>query len=620
MAQQGIQYNIGITGIAEAAARIQRFTAALHRGMRPLALPVGGVLAGLRGIEHGALRTLRAFTGLHSQLLALTGGIGIGFIARQSFAAASGMETLNSQFYTLLRSRDAAKAMMGDLMAFADATPFTPAEVAGGGASLLGAGFDPGSVKDLLRDVGDLAAGAQKPLDQAANIFGRLNASSFGEAFEALRSSFLISKADLEGAGLKFDPSGSYSGSARDAIEAVRQTIRTKFGGAMEEQSKTWAGKMSTLRGYVQKLWAALGAPIQDSLKPWLDRAIVTIKEMSASAADLGRNLARGIETGLNIIQSGNAGEALELSLSIASRRAGAALSAVIQAALESVFSKDFVTASLASIQSLGYSLTAILLEAFAKPIAYFQARIESAMEMVSNPEIGKLKTEKAFHERVRHQAQKAIEYYEGKDNLWANRRRVVSQNRVERSSAALEKIDARLAEISAGDTSAREKEILEGGVRIATPDGIKSAADLRADAEKSGEAASDLWKKIGEKGAKRVQKLINEKITADPKIAEDQSRLDKIIASNRPGPKENTPVQEESPVANRPVSLADALSQGLRRTEPDRLAQIGGFVGASSTTRPLEDTAKATAETAKHTRKIAEYVSKPPLKENGTF
>jgi hypothetical protein len=330
--------------------------------MRPLTLPVGGVLSGLRGIESGIGSVWRAATGLQTKLLALTGGIGLGYIAREAFSAASGMETLNAQFFTLLKNREAARSMMTDLMDFADVTPFTPQAVAAGGAQLLGAGFDPAGVKDLLRDVGDLASGAQKPLDQAANIFGRLRSGSFGEAFQQLRTSFLISKDDLEGAGLQFDRSGSYTGSAEAAIEAVRATIRSKFGGAMEEQSKTWAGKMSTLQGYVQKLWAQLGAPIQDTLKPWLDRAIAAVKDLTDRAADLGRNIGRALAVGLNAFQTGQAGELVELSLTVAARKAGAALQSAIATALETAFSADFVLAAVASFQSLGYELTAILM------------------------------------------------------------------------------------------------------------------------------------------------------------------------------------------------------------------------------------------------------------------
>lgn len=600
MTQQGIEYQIGITGLSAAAARVQGFTAALHRGMRPLTLPVGGVLAGLRGMESGALRALRAFTGLHSQLLALTGGIGIGFIAREAFSAASSMESLNAQFFTLLKNRETARTMMTDLMDFADVTPFTPQAVAGGGAQLLGAGFDPDSVKDLLRDIGDLASGAQKPLDQVAATFGRLRSGAFGEAFQALRQQFLISQSDLEGAGLKFDRSGSFVGSADEAIDGVRSIIRGKFGGAMEEQSKTWAGKMSTLQGYVQKLWAQLGTPIQDALKPWLDRTIARVKELTDRAASIGQAIGRSLSIGLNAFQSGKAGEVVELSLTIAARKAGAALQSTLASALETAFSSDFVLAAVASFQSLGYELTAIIMEALAKPIAYFQAGIQTGLELAANPKAAVLMAEKVLRQR-----NIAVEEREVSQRGWFAGS---AQAKLPGLREELARVEAKLEGIKKPNFQANLEAAMATGPRVWTPGGEKSAADLRADAQDSRDTAADMWQKIGARFGEGLQERIQKTIAADPRLSAAQDSLTQLLAQLAPDTTEGDPAgpSRSAQGSSTGASLADTIGPASRPTA-DRLAQIGLFVGGSrpDSERHAETTAKATAATAKNTEKL---------------
>lgn len=599
MSAQGITYQVGISGLSEAAARIQGFIASINRGMRPLTLPVGGVLAGLRGIESGLFGALRMATGLQAKLVALTGGISLGYIAREAFSAASGMETLTAQFFTLLKNRQAAKDMMADLMDFADVTPFTPQAVAAGGAQLLGAGFDPESVKDLLRDVGDLASGAQKPLDQVAATFGRLRSGAFGEAFQALRQQFLLSQSDLEGAGLKFDRSGSFVGSADEAITKVRKIVQEKFGGSMEEQSKTWAGKMSTLQGYVQKLWANLGAPIQDALKPWLDRSIAAVKALSDRASDLGRSIARALGTALKIFEAGKAGEAVELSLTIASRRAGAALQSSLATALQTAFSSDFVLAAVASFQSLGYHLTAIIMEALAKPIAYFQAGIQTAMELAANPKAAALMGEVALRKR----------------NIEVEEREVASGGWFAGAAArklpglreALAAKEAELEGIQKSSFQANLENAMADGPRIWTPSGEKSAADLRADAEASAAGANTMWDKIGQSFSENLQKRLNDTLGKDTDLSSAQARLSKLFAAFMPGPTQLTEEEQRSRQKSNPgSSLAEAIGPASR-TQADRLAQIGLFVGSSrpDSERYAQATARHTAATAKNTEKL---------------
>jgi len=134
-------------------------------------------------------------------------------------------------------------------------TPYTPMEAIRSVVSLGAGAVD---VKEYINDVFDLAAatkGLGVRLKDVVNVFVRLKAGGFGEAFARLRESMTISRIDLEKTGgLKFNKSGAFQGTPDEAIAGVVKVIRARFGGMAKEAATVGSGPLSTLIGYFQEL------------------------------------------------------------------------------------------------------------------------------------------------------------------------------------------------------------------------------------------------------------------------------------------------------------------------------------------------------------------------------
>lgn len=169
-------------------------------------------------------------------------------LAKRGLQGLANQEQGEIAFKVLLGSAEAAKAKMQELTEFAAKTPFELPGIVEAAKMLETYGLN--STK-YLKDAGDLASAFNTEISDVARVMGRINAGDFGEAFQRLRD-FGISTKELKGEGLVFDKSGSYVGSVDAALTAVQDIIRRKFGGMMEEQSRSFTGQMSTLADNIQ--------------------------------------------------------------------------------------------------------------------------------------------------------------------------------------------------------------------------------------------------------------------------------------------------------------------------------------------------------------------------------
>lgn len=207
--------------------------------------------------------------------IAALGALGIKFDATR--------EQSEMAFKVMLKSGEKAKQMMNDLIKFSDSTPFESTPIVNAGKQLVAFGVDAKDVIPILTDLGDAAAtfGTEK-LPEIVGAFGKLKSSQFGEAFERFRD-FGVTLKDLEGKGLKFDKSGQYQGSVEAAMTAVRQIIREKFGGTMDEQSKTFSGRLSTLFDRANTALGKIFEPAFEAAKPLIDGFISVLDSLMAA-------------------------------------------------------------------------------------------------------------------------------------------------------------------------------------------------------------------------------------------------------------------------------------------------------------------------------------------------
>lgn len=184
---------------------------------------------------------------LQGKVAALLGAESLRRISMVGVNYNASLETSTVAFKTLLGSMSAAQARMADLAKFAASTPFELTELVA--ASRLLQSLTQGALASGkgLQIVGDAAAASGRSFQETAMWVGRLflalkSGAPGGEALARLTEMGLLRPEDrkrFEGA------SGRALGDAGAMAEIV--AVFGRFSGAMEDLSKTFTGRMSTL-------------------------------------------------------------------------------------------------------------------------------------------------------------------------------------------------------------------------------------------------------------------------------------------------------------------------------------------------------------------------------------
>lgn len=195
-------------------------------------------------------------------------------------------EQTNIAFTTMLGSREHSRETLRDLASFAEITPFSQGEVVQGARQMLAYGFEPDEMTKNMRMLGDVAAGVHKPLSDIVYVYGTLRTQGRAYArdlfqfgmrgipiYEALTETMKISKDELKEM-------------TRDGLIGFKEVERafehmtkkgSRFGGLMEEQAKTLAGRWETFRDKVENVarrWS------MENIVPGLNSFLKSINEM----------------------------------------------------------------------------------------------------------------------------------------------------------------------------------------------------------------------------------------------------------------------------------------------------------------------------------------------------
>jgi hypothetical protein len=396
-------FRVLVVGAAAAAAGILTIRTAwraVSAAAHSMASAARATFQGLVSAAQSAGRSIRsAFQGLASlpgkalgsmggalPLAGMIGGIGgiagaIG-LAMASIDKAANMETLETAFAPLLGGADKAKARIAELAKVAAATPFELPEIARASRVLETLTRGALSTGIGLRMVGDVAAGTGAPFEELAMWIGRLydglqSGRPVGEALMRLQELGIVS-GNVRGRIEALQKSGA----AGPAIWAEAEAALGRFSGSMERQSQTWAGKLSTMRDSVNLLMAEFGKPIIDSLKPFLDMAIVKIESMKAAAAALGNKIRDAFDGALATWQTGNIAEVLGAGLTLAVidgvnsfssgiRKTVAYLGASLSSIMDSVKNSWGAQEFLGILKDLGEGLAYMITGAILKAIGH---------------------------------------------------------------------------------------------------------------------------------------------------------------------------------------------------------------------------------------------------------
>lgn len=199
-------------------------------------------------------------------------GLGLAFSMKGLVAEVANVrgqfQKLEVAFNTMLGSADKAEALMAQLVRTAAITPFDLEGVAQGAKQLLAYGMEAENVNETLTRLGDIAAGLSMPLNDLVYLYGTTMAQ--GRLYTQDLNQFT-------GRGIPMIEElakvfGVAESKVKDLVEAgrvgfpeVQKVIEnltgegSKFGGLMEEQSKTITGQISNIEDAIASMFNDMG-------------------------------------------------------------------------------------------------------------------------------------------------------------------------------------------------------------------------------------------------------------------------------------------------------------------------------------------------------------------------
>lgn len=243
---------------------LDRISGGLDRVNKKIDALTGGsaeAKKGLSGLENMSDRVKRSLMGL-GMAFSMKGLVSEIANVRGQF------QQLEVAFNTMLGSADKAEALMAQLVRTAATTPFDLEGVAQGAKQLLAYGMEAEKVNETLIRLGDIAAGLSMPLNDLVYLYGTTMAQ--GRLYTQDLNQFT-------GRGIPMIQElakvfGVAESKVKDLVEAgkvgfpeVQKVIEnltgegSKFGGLMEEQSKTISGQIRNIKDDIASMFNGMG-------------------------------------------------------------------------------------------------------------------------------------------------------------------------------------------------------------------------------------------------------------------------------------------------------------------------------------------------------------------------
>lgn len=204
----------------------------------------------------------------------------VGLTALKGIKINADIEQAHIAFTTLLKDGAKADQMIKELQKLAAQSPFEFEGLQTGAKLLLAMGIDAQKVIPYMYKIGDAVAavgGNQVTLERVAralaqiNAKGKLSAEEMNQlaengipAWDILADKMHLSVEQL----MQMDKQGQLL--AKDVIPALIEGMGDRFGGAMQKQSQTFSGMMSTLKDNANIILGNLFKPLFDSAKKYL--------------------------------------------------------------------------------------------------------------------------------------------------------------------------------------------------------------------------------------------------------------------------------------------------------------------------------------------------------------
>lgn len=244
------------TDIVKTESKVSKFGSAFKK--------VGTVgVAALKGIG-------TAFVGLTA-----AAGAGIAAVAKMGIEYNAQMQSYQTAFTTMLGDAEKAKKLTDNLKTLAAKTPLAMTDLADASQILLAFGSSAEELPDQLKRLGDVAQGDAQKLGTMATAFGRIQSNGYA----SLEEINMMIDQGFNPLNIIAKKTGETMAEVRDRVSAgevsfeeLNDALMTatdaggQFYNAMENQSKTFEGQMSTLKDNVSALAGSLTEDLFGSL------------------------------------------------------------------------------------------------------------------------------------------------------------------------------------------------------------------------------------------------------------------------------------------------------------------------------------------------------------------
>lgn len=209
---------------------------------------------------------------------------------------ASGRETSLTSFATLLGGRENAVSYLDEVKTLANSTPFLYDDITGLSKTMLTFGTAVDEIIPTLTAVGDTGAAlgmGTADINTVATALGRMQSTDKAslEYINLMTErgigalNWLAEKDGISVAQVYENISkGNYSG--REVADFLIKRMQKDYGGAMEEQSLTYAGLSSTMEGWTQEMRSAQGDAYNEKAKLGLQDNIAFLQGEAGAALE----------------------------------------------------------------------------------------------------------------------------------------------------------------------------------------------------------------------------------------------------------------------------------------------------------------------------------------------
>ncbi|MDO5106023.1 tape measure protein [Capnocytophaga sp.] len=202
---------------------------------------------------------------------AFTTGVVGGFVS-QLVQVRSEFQQLEISFSTMLKSRVKAEKLMSELTNLAATTPFGLQEVSEGAKRLLAIQVSAEEVTDVLRRMGDVAAGLGVPMGQLIHVYGQVKAQGklmTNDLYQFMNAGIPIIAELSKVTGRTQQEIKEMVSQGKIGFTEIQQVFKglTDAGGLFHnltaEQSKSLKGQISNLKDNIESMFNELGKSSQ---------------------------------------------------------------------------------------------------------------------------------------------------------------------------------------------------------------------------------------------------------------------------------------------------------------------------------------------------------------------